>query len=64
MRGVGAYRTLYGENVAFPPLLRTYPAWSGDLGVLRDAVVEQVRRALEMLRAVGLPIPPGARPCN
>lgn len=64
MRGVGAYLVLYGENVALPPLLRTYPVWDGDPSILRDAVVEQIRRALEMLRSVGLPAPSGANPCN
>lgn len=57
MRGVGAYLVLYGENVALPPLLRTYPVWDGEPSILRDAVVEQVRRALELARSCNVKLP-------
>lgn len=57
MRGRGAYLVLYGECVAYPELRPTYSPWTGELSVLRDAVVEQCRRALNLCRKCHVPEP-------
>ncbi len=54
----GAFRALYGEGMAYPERLREYPPLVGvDLETARDACVEQCRRALELCRQCGVPVP-------